>query len=174
MLRDLDLLMRARAIDAVIVPMHEAMHPSFRWLSRGVKVTRGYAIKLVDRDPLLITYPMEREEAAATGLEVRLVHDFDYDRIFRTASNVAEAYAELFTSVLRSVDCGDAIAFFGNAPLHLYLGLASSMQRRGWRIHRSNGEDLIQLARKRKARWEIDAIRSGGERPEQVVVGVRA
>ena len=174
MLRDLDLLMRARAIDAVIVPMHEAMHPSFRWLSRGVKVTRGYAIKLVDRDPLLITYPMEREEAAATGLEVRLVHDFDYDRIFRTASNVAEAYAELFTSVLRSVDCGDAIAFFGNAPLHLYLGLASSMQRRGWRIHRSNGEDLIQLARKRKEPWEIDAIRSVGERTEQVVDGVRA
>src|SRR5687767_1577048 len=55
MLRDLDRLMRERAIDAVVVPMHEAMHSSFRWLSRGAKVTRGYAVKVVDRAPVLVT-----------------------------------------------------------------------------------------------------------------------
>jgi Xaa-Pro aminopeptidase len=174
MLRDLDNLMRARSIDALIVPMHEAMHPSFRWLSRGAKVTRGYAIKLPERDPVLLTYPMEREEAAATGLEVRLVHELGYERIFRGASNLAEAYGELFTNALRELGAGDSIAFFGNAPLHLYLGLTDAMERRGWRVHRSNGEDLIQLARKRKEPWEIDAIRSVGERTEQVVDGVRA
>ncbi|HUP63625.1 MAG TPA: hypothetical protein VNA69_24780 [Thermoanaerobaculia bacterium] len=53
MLRDLDSLMRERGLDALIVPLHEAMHPSFRWLSRGAK---------------LLTYPMEREEEAASGL----------------------------------------------------------------------------------------------------------
>ena len=53
-------------IDAVIVPMHEAQHAAFRWISRGAKVTRGYAIKLVDRPPLLLAYPMERDEAAAS------------------------------------------------------------------------------------------------------------
>jgi hypothetical protein len=29
--------MRDRVIDVLVVPMHEAMHPSFRWLSRGQK-----------------------------------------------------------------------------------------------------------------------------------------
>jgi Xaa-Pro aminopeptidase len=170
----LDLLLESRALDAVIVPMHEAIHPSFRWLSRGAKVTRGYAIKLRGREPVLVTYPMEREEAAATGLDVRLVHEFDYDRISRTAANTAEAYAALFTNVLRSLGAGESIAFFGNAPLQLYVGVVDAMERRGWRVHRSNGEDLIQLARKRKEAWEIDAIRSVGERTEQVVDGVRA
>ena len=174
MLRDLDNLMRERSIDALIVPMHESMHPSFRWLSRGAKVTRGYAIKLPERDPVLLTYPMEREEAAATGLTVRLVHELGYERIFRGALNLAEAYGELFTNALRELGAGDSVAFFGNAPLHLYLGLTDAMERRGWRMHRSNGEDLIQLARKRKEPWEIDAIRSVGERTEQVVDGVRA
>jgi Xaa-Pro aminopeptidase len=154
--------------------MHESMHPSFRWLSRGAKVTRGYAIKLPQRDPVLLTYPMEREEAAATGLTVRLVHELGYERIFRGASNLAEAYGELFTNALRELGAGDSIAFFGNAPLHLYLGLTDAMERRGWRVHRSNGEDLIQLARKRKEPREIHAIRSVGERTEQVVDGVRA
>jgi Xaa-Pro aminopeptidase len=165
MLTDLDRLMRERAIDAVVVPMHEAMHASFRWLSRGAKITRGYAVKLLDRAPVLVTYPMEREEALATGLEVRLAHEF---------SAKPDDYEELYANMLRALGAGESIAFFGNAPLQLYLGLTSAMQRRGWRIHRSNGEDLIQLARKRKEPWEIDAIRSVGARTEQVVDGVRA
>jgi Xaa-Pro aminopeptidase len=173
MLSDLDPLLRERGIDAVIVPMHEAMHPSFRWLTRGAKVTRGYAMKLVDRDPVLVTYPMERDEAAASGLDVRLVHDFHYDRILREAANPSEAYSALFSSVLRSLGAGPSVAFFGNAPLQLYVGLVEAMEGRGWRIYRSGGEDLIQLARKRKEPWEIEAIRSVGARTEQVVDGVR-
>lgn len=173
MLSDLDLFMRERGIDTILVPMHEAMHPSFRWLSRGAKVTRGYAIKPVDREPILVTYPMEREEAVATGLEVVLVGDLDHERIFRTAPNTAEAYSELFTNALQKLGSGKSIAFFGNAPLQLYVGLVEALEKRGWQVHRSNGEDLIQLARKRKAPWEIDAIRSVGERTEQVVDGVR-
>ncbi|HEX8251629.1 MAG TPA: Xaa-Pro peptidase family protein [Thermoanaerobaculia bacterium] len=174
MISDLDSLMRARNIGAVIVPMHEAMHASFRWLARGAKVTRGYAIKVVDREPVLVTYPMERDEAKATGLEVRLVHEFDHERIFRTAPHMAAAYAEFFEHVLRELGATDSVAFFGNVPVQLYLGIAESLQRRGLRVHRSNGEDLIQLARKRKEPWEIEAIRSVGARTEEVVDGVRA
>lgn len=166
--------MRDRAIDVLVVPMHEAMHPSFRWLSRGAKVTRGYAIKLIDRDPLLVTYPMEREEAATTGLEVRLASEFGHERIFQTATTPSAAYAELFTNMLRATGAGESVAFFGNLPLQLYLGVVEAMEQRGWRIHRSRGEDLIQLARKRKDAWEIEAIRSAGERTQQVVDGVRA
>jgi Xaa-Pro aminopeptidase len=174
MFRDLDLLMQQRGIDAVLVPMHESMHPSFRWLSKGAKVTRGYAIKIAGRDPVLLTHPMERDEALATGLEVRLVHEFDYERIQRDAAHPADAYAELFAAALRGLGAERSVAIFGNVPVQLYVGVVEAMERRGWRIHRSNGEDLIQLARKRKEPWEIDAIRSVGERTELVVDGVRA
>ena len=49
MIADLDDLLAQRRIDAVVVPMHEAMHPSFRWLTRGAVVTLGYAVKLRGR-----------------------------------------------------------------------------------------------------------------------------
>ncbi len=156
--------MDERGIDTVIVPMHESMHASFRWLSRGAKVTRGYAIKLRGRAPVLVTYPMEREEALATGLEVRLAHEF---------SAKPEDYEELYANMLRELGSGPNIALFGNVPIHLYLGITDSLEADGWRVTRSP-EDLIQLARKRKEPWEIDAIRSVGERTEQVVDGVRA
>src|SRR4051812_23571222 len=103
MLEDLDQLMSTRGIGAVIVPMHEQQHASFRWLTRGAKVTRGYAIKLAGRDPLLVSYPMERDEASATGLETRLANDFGADVIFRDAPDSASAYAQLYDAVLNDL-----------------------------------------------------------------------
>ncbi len=173
MLSDLDSVMLARGIDAVIVPMHESAHAAFRWISRGAKVTRGYAVKLRDRAPLLLSYPMERDEAAATGLKTRLVHDFGYDAIFKAASNAVEAYARFFNAVLRELGAGKVIAFVGNVPFHLYHGIAESMENHGWTVYRSDGDDLTQLARKHKEAWEIEMIASVGARTEAVVDRVR-
>lgn len=173
MLADLDVLLRSRGIDTLLVPMHEVLHAAFRWLTRGAKVTKGYAVKRVGEAPILVTYPMERDEAAATGLATRLVHDFGYDGIFKSAPSPVAAYGELFDRVLRDCGSGPSIAFAGNLPIHLYLGIADELLARGWNVVRAAGEDLVQLARKRKERWEIDAIASAGERTEQVVDRVR-
>ena len=172
MLSDLDRLMRERDLDVLLVPMHEAMHPSFRWITRGAKVTRGYAVKLAGRDPLLISYPMEREEAAATGLATRLIHDFGYDAIFKAAPNTVDAYIAFFDAVLRDLGAKSSVAIAGNLPFPLYLGIAEGLEERGWKVWRG-GDDLVQLARKRKEPWEVDSIRSVGERTEQVVDRVR-
>jgi Xaa-Pro aminopeptidase len=173
MLSDLDVLMRQHGIDAVIVPLHESMHPSFRWLARGAKVTRGYALKKPDGDPVIITYPMERGEAAASGLEVRLASEFGDEKILLESSSPVDALASLFASILTTFEVRGSVAFFGNSPVHLYGALPHALEQRGVRVHRGNGEDLIQLARKRKEPWEIDAIRSVGARTEDVVDGVR-
>ena len=170
---DLDPLMTARRIGTLIIPMHEAMHASFRWMTRGAKVTRGYAVKPAGRDPFLVAYPMEREEAAATGVAVRDVHEFDYDGIFRRGRNSAQAYGMFFDRVLRDTGCAGPILFSGHAPIHLYGGVFEFMRAAGWDLHQSGGEDPVQIARKRKDQWEVEAIRSVGERTELVVAAVR-
>jgi Xaa-Pro aminopeptidase len=157
--------MAARGIGAVVVPMHEATHASFRWLARGAQVTRGYAIKKLAADPVLFTYGMERGEAEKSGLPVVLVTD-------KRAETLSLAYAQLYDEMLGDVD--GTIAFFGNVPVQLYLGVIEELERRGRKVHRSNGEDLIQLARKRKDSREIAIIADVGERTEQVVDEVRA
>src|SRR5437762_7093876 len=47
------------------------------------------------------------------------------------------------------------------------------MEQRGWMVYRGAGEDLAQLARKRKEAWEIEMIASVGTRTEAVVDRVR-
>lgn len=176
MLSDLDRFMEQRAIDALIVPLHEAMHPSFRWLSRGAKVTRGYVVKVRDGEPLLLYYPMERDEAGKSGVATQSVNDFGFDRIFGAAADTAAGYGELFDEVLRAIGLatGATIAFNGDLPIHLYVDVVFEMERRGWVVHRDRGENLVQLARKRKAAWEIEAIASVGARTEAVVARVRS
>jgi Xaa-Pro aminopeptidase len=172
MFADLDLLMQARGIGAVIVSMHEAPDPSFRWLSRGAKLTRGYAVHLAGKGTLLVHYPMERDEAAASGLTTRSIHDFSYGEIFRSISSVPAAYAKFFSGILRELGAAGPVAFYGHLPIQLYFPLLEHLQREGWEVDRS-GEDLLQAARKRKEPWELDAIRSVGERTERVVDRVR-
>src|SRR5438105_15466545 len=140
MLTELDSRLRERGIDVLVVPMHEVLHPAFRWITRNAKVTKGYAVKRVGEAPLLVTYPMERDEAAATGLSTRLVHDFDYDRIFKSAPNPVAAYGEFFDRILRECGAGPSLAFAGNLPIHLYLGIADELQGRGWNVVRAAGE----------------------------------
>ncbi len=171
-LDELDRLMRERAIDAVLVPLHESMHSAFRWMTRGSKLTKGFAVRVAGRDTLLIAYPMERDEAAASGVSWRGVADFDHDGIFRDAEDPSLAYATFFDRILHDLHSGPRISIEGHAPLPLYLGIAHELEKLGWDVVR-RGEDLIQLARKRKSEWEVAQIRSVGERTEQVIDGVR-
>src|SRR5437867_2663332 len=116
---------------------------------------------------------MERDEAAATGLQTRLIHDFGYDAIFKAAPSQVEAYATFFDTVLRELGAREGITFVGNVPFHLYYGIAGAMEQRGWKVYRGGGDDLAQLARKRKEAWEIEIIASVGARTEAVVDRVR-
>src|ERR1051326_8096995 len=108
---------------------------------------------------------MERGEAEKSGLPVVLVTD-------KRGETPALAWAQLYDEILADVD--GTVAFFGNVPIQLYLGVIEELEKRGRRVYRSNGEDLIQLARKRKDAREIAIIADVGERTEQVVDEVRA
>lgn len=170
---DLDGLMAERGIDALVVSNHEHTHPAFVWLSRGAKVTRGYIVKKRGADELLIHYPMERDEAFASGVPTRSIFDFGHAEIFRESPNPVVAYAKFFGRVFRDLGIHGPVAFNGFLPVQLYFDLLQELESSGFPIFRAAGEDLVQLARKRKEPWELEKIASVGRRTEEVVESVR-
>lgn len=89
--------------------------------------------------------------AHRSGLTARGVHDFGFDKIFRTAANPVAAYGEFFDNVLRNLSgapppSAASVAFFGHVPAHIYVGVADELRGRGWRVA-SGGEDLIPAER---------------------------
>ena len=160
-------------MEALIVPLHELMHPAFRWLARGAKLTRGFVIKKMGEPPLLVHYPMERDEALASGLSTRSVQDLGYEEIFSSAPDHASAYTRLFLSLIQDLGISGPVAFSGDLPVHLYIDVVASLEALGVEVRRTAGEDIVALARKSKDPHEIEAITSVGERTEKVVEKVR-
>ncbi len=172
MLTDLDRLMAERGIGTLVVPNHELPHSSFRWLSRGARVTRGFAVR-AGGTTILYHDPMERDEAAASGVATRSLEDVGRSRIFGAESVAAIAWSELIEAMAVDAGASDGhLALVGPLPFPLYLAIAEELGRRGRAVWRGE-EDLIQLARKRKEPWELEAIRSVGRRTEEVLGVVR-
>ncbi|HEY0590329.1 MAG TPA: M24 family metallopeptidase [Thermoanaerobaculia bacterium] len=172
MLADLDRLMAERGIGALVVPNHELPHSSFRWLSRGAKVTRGFAVRS-GGSTILFHDPMERDEAAASGVPTRSLEDVGRSRIFARESVAAVAWSELIEAMVAEAGAPEErVALVGPLPFPLYLAIAEELERRGRALWRGD-EDLIQLARKRKEPWELEAIASVGRRTEEVLGVIR-
>jgi Xaa-Pro aminopeptidase len=74
---DLDALMQARDLDAILV-MGNAMHnPPMYYLTGGGHVNDAFLIKKCGENAVIFCNPMEREEAAKSGLKVRSIIEFD-------------------------------------------------------------------------------------------------
>lgn len=67
---DLDNLMRERGLDALLIFASHDHSAALDYLTGGVRITGGIAVKLPDHAPVLIVNGMEVAEAGATGLEV--------------------------------------------------------------------------------------------------------
>ncbi|MFN2442885.1 MAG: M24 family metallopeptidase [Thermoanaerobaculia bacterium] len=172
MLADLDRLMGEHDLAAILVPLHELMHPGFRWLARGARVTRGWAIRGNGRT-ILVHDPMERDEAASTGLALLSTVELGQSEILSREADAAVAMAELVERMLEAAGVRGTIGIEGPLPFPLYLRVTEALERRGGRVWRGE-EDLISRARKRKDAREIAAVASVGRRTEQVVTGVRS
>jgi hypothetical protein len=68
--QDLDRLMEERGLDAAFVSGAVHGNPAMYYMTNGAGLTRGLVIKKRGEEPLLLCWPMEREEAAASGLSV--------------------------------------------------------------------------------------------------------
>lgn len=71
---DLDTLMEARKLDAIVVICGEQYCAERDYLSNGVSITGGYVMKRRGHDPVIFCNPMEIAEAEKSSLEC---HTFD-------------------------------------------------------------------------------------------------
>ncbi len=91
---DLDRLMEERQIDVVMTLQGENEDPIRTYLSNGVDFA-GFVIKKRGEDPVLITNPMERDEAAKSGLRVYTWDQLGYGELLR---EIGEDGARLLTT----------------------------------------------------------------------------
>ena len=171
MRQDLDHLMEERGLDAVLVGGATYGNPAMYYMTNGAALTGGYVIKKRGEEPVLVCSPIEREEAATSGLSIVNVSKYDFVTILREKGDRLAATVELYGRILSDLGVSGRVGFYGMVDQGRAWVLlnALSTELEGIEVHGDFDVTLMDAARATKDAMEADRIRETGRRTCEVV-----
>ena len=172
MKRDLDLLMEARNLDAILVGGKVLGNPPLIYLLNGARLTQALIVKKRGETPQLIVSPMEREEAVAAGYPVHLATRYGYAELLRQhGGDMLAASVAYQQRILEDFGVSGRVGCYGyrdqGYAYVLLSALAAAMP--GIELVGECGADLITEARATKEPAEVERIRDAGCRTATIV-----
>ncbi len=170
---DLDRLMAARGLAAVMVVGGHGENAPRTYLTNGAHVTGGLVIKQQGADPLMIVNPMEIEEAAKSGLRVLSYNDLDWSALVREADgDRSRAELLLWQRALAwlAVPPGK-IGLYGVGDVNVYLEMTRRLATEvpGYEFVGEMGMTLFDEAYVTKDAAEIARLRDVAQRTSAVL-----
>ena len=169
MKQDIDRLMKERELDAIIVAGKVHANPAMYYMTNGT--VGGYVIKKRGEEPLLLCSPIERDEAAASGLAIVNMSKYDFMSILREKTDRLTAVVELYRRMFADLDVSGRVGFYGlqdQGRAWLLLN-ALDTQLEGIEVHGDLGATLIDAARATKDAVEAERVREMGRRTCDVI-----
>jgi Xaa-Pro aminopeptidase len=176
--KDLDALMQARDLDALIVIGADGtaeVNAAFRWFVGGAHLT-GLVLKKRGEPPLLLHSDLERDAAHATGLACIPSSRWPLKEIFQAATSPRAARVELYRRVLSDLGVSGRVALAGVDEVGTAFSFWSRVREAvpGLEIVDEGDLTLVQAARLTKGADEIAALEDVARRACAVVDEVRA
>ncbi len=170
---ELDALMAENNIDAILVTGPGKHNPTMVYLTGGGHFTGDY-VKKRGQPAVLFNAPMERDEAARTGLALRSYSNYPYPAYPMQANGdrvaaIAVQYRQMLLDVGISSGC---LALYGVTGLGQAVGVFTKLRELmpGLTFADERGENMLSLVRLTKDAAEVERIRRAG----QATVGVVA
>lgn len=175
---DLDALMQARSLDALIVFGNAEHNPPMYYFTGGGHVSHATIIKKRGEEALYFHNDMERDEAAKSGLKCVPYSKYDYDDLYKKANKDA-----LLTSAMRCEmmfkDAGvtaGRVGVYGTYDLGSIFGMLTQLQKLAPQLEfvgEPRDDSLFMRAMETKDVAEVDRIRKMGRITTGVVEKVR-
>lgn len=173
MISDLDRLMQEFDLDAIWITGPAQHNPVMYYFTGRAHLTSADLFKKRGGNPILFCNPMERDEAASTGLETRNLSDYRWNEILKQSNgNQLKAYTLLYKKILTDlgfttgrlgiygkVDAGQAFAVFS--------GLQEALP--GLTVVGQVGDSILLRAMATKTNEEIARMRRMGQIKTRVV-----
>jgi Xaa-Pro aminopeptidase len=127
---DLDRLMEEKGYSALLVTGSAQHNPAMVYLTGGGHMSHADLIMPRGGEPLLFHNPMERDEAAATGLKTKNLVDYDWKALLAAVGGdtilaAAARYQKMLTDA--GVEPG-RVALFGRGEIGMNYGVFSALQ----------------------------------------------
>lgn len=171
MKRDLDRLMEERGLDAALVAGRVHGNPALYYMVNGAALSQGWVLKKRGQEPVLLCSPIEREEAAASGLPVVNMARYDFMAILRETGDQLAANVELYRRVFADLGVSGRVGFYGMADQGSAWVLLNALneQLEGIQVYGDVDVTLIGAARATKDAAEAERIHDVGRRTGQIV-----
>ncbi|MBN1976194.1 MAG: aminopeptidase P family protein [Anaerolineae bacterium] len=171
MKKDLDRLMEERGLDAAFVSGAVHGNPPMYYMVNGAGLTRGYVLKKRGEEPILLCWPMEREEAAASGLSVVNLARYDFNAIMRELGDPLAATVELYRRVFADLGVSGRVGFYGLDDSGRSWNLLNTLDAQLDDVEVCGEFDvtLIEAARTTKDADEAKRIREMGKRTCDII-----
>jgi Xaa-Pro aminopeptidase len=169
MKQDLDHLMEERGLDAILVAGKAHGNPAMYYMTNGT--VGGYVVKKRGQEAVLLCSPIEREEAAASGLTIVNVAKYDFMTILREADDRLDAVVELYRRIFADLGVSGRVGFYGlmdRGSAWVELN-ALDAQLETIEVYGDFDVTLIDAARATKDAAEAERIREIGQRTCDII-----
>jgi Xaa-Pro aminopeptidase len=172
MKQDLDQLMAARGLDAMLVRGKVLGNPPLVYLLNGAHLTQAVLIKKRGEGPTVIVGPMDRATAAATGCSVVLTTRYGYAALLEAhQGDELAASVAYYRRILEDLGVSGRLGCYGYLDQGYAYALLSALNAAtpDVEIVGEVQEDIIKAARATKDAEEVARIRDVGRRTASVV-----
>jgi len=173
MKNDLDALMQEHDLDAILITGPAQHNPAMVYMTGGGHVSYADLIKKRNEAPVLFYNPMEREEAAKSGLKTKNLMDYDFSELLKQANGDYQlAIARRYQLMLGELGINSGkVALYGRSEIGTSYAIFSTLQREmpGINLIGEINNSILMLARMTKDEAEIERIRRMGKITTQVV-----
>ncbi len=169
---DLDQLMTARNLDAIVVSGKVAGNPPLIYMLNGAHMTQALLVKKHGETPYLIVSPIEREEAAAAGYPVILNTRYDYGGLLKQHNgDVLAASVAYQAAIFDDLGVTGRVGVYGYRDQGSAYAFLKALDAALPAIEIVGEMDptLIEEARATKDAAEVARIREVGRRTAEVV-----
>jgi len=169
MKQDIDRLMKERGLDAIVVAGKVHGNPAMYYLTNGT--VGGYVLKKRGEEPVLLCSPIEREEAAASGLAIVNMSKYDFMSILREKGDRLAAAVELYRRIFADLEVSGNVGFYGMADRGRAWMLLNALdtQLEDIEVYGDFDVTLIDAARATKDGAEAERIREIGRRTCDII-----
>jgi Xaa-Pro aminopeptidase len=172
---DLDRLMEEANIDALLVRGPAAHNPAMTYFIGLHHVSRGYLLKVRGSEPVHFHDPMEREEAAASGLKSESLYDYGEWDFYEQTGSRDSAAAMVLERIFAEYKVEGRVALYGYVDIGPALRTIQLMKERMPQLEfigEANDQSTLMKARLTKDEGEIERIRAIGKTTVAVVADV--
>ncbi|MEM1987623.1 MAG: Xaa-Pro peptidase family protein [Candidatus Caldarchaeum sp.] len=170
MLSELDDLMARTGYDALLV-LGDSTHssPELLYLTRAHIPRGGVYFKRRDGEPQLVVSMLDLPSARkGVVVDVKPYSDYGLAQLQRRFGP-GRGLAEMLAAMLRRNGVEGKIALAGRADVLTTTYLVDFLRRRGFRVEGMPKPSFLDLCRRKKDRWEVEAVAEAGRRTVRVV-----